>query len=84
MKVLGIKLTKDTFAKGFSKSIPVLGGAISGGMNYASLKPMAKKLKNEFSDNINYSEKDLQKDLDIIEDQCEINKLIVSVTFCKF
>ncbi len=67
LKVFGVKLTKDTFAKGFSKSIPVLGGAISGGMNYASLKPMAKKLKNEFSDNINYSEKDLQKDLDIIE-----------------
>lgn len=67
LKVFGVKLTKDKLAKGLSKSIPVMGGIISGGMNYASLKPMAKKLKNEFSENINYTEKDLQRDLKIIE-----------------
>lgn len=67
LKFFGVKLTKDKFAKGLSKSIPVLGGVISGGMNYASLKPMAKKLKNEFSESINYTDEDLQRDLKIIE-----------------
>lgn len=69
LKTFGVKLTKDTFAKGFSKAIPIVGGAVSGGLNYASLKPMAKKLKNEFSLTINYTEKDLRKDLEIIEGQ---------------
>lgn len=67
LKIFGIKLTKDSFAKGFSKSIPVLGGVISGGINYTSLKPMAKKLQKEFSNNIDYTAKDLQRDLEIIE-----------------
>ncbi|MGW7808454.1 bacteriochlorophyll 4-vinyl reductase [Staphylococcus xylosus] len=69
LKTFGVKLTKDTFAKGFSKAIPIVGGAVSGGLNYASLKPMAKKLKNEFSLTINYTEKDLRRDLEIIEGQ---------------
>lgn len=43
LKTFGVKLTKDTFAKGVSKAIPVIGGVVSGGMNYASLKPMGKK-----------------------------------------
>ncbi|MCD9067464.1 EcsC family protein [Staphylococcus pasteuri] len=67
LKTFGIKLTKDTFAKGVSKAIPVVGGVISGGMNYASLRPMGKKLKNELSLAIDYSSKDIEKDIKIIE-----------------
>lgn len=67
LKTFGIKLTKDTFAKGISKAIPVVGGVVSGGMNYASLKPMGKKLKNELSNSINYSLKEKAKDVKIIE-----------------
>lgn len=67
LKTFGIKLTKDTFAKGVSKVIPVIGGVVSGGMNYASLKPMGKKLKNELSNSINYTSKDIEKDIKIIE-----------------
>lgn len=42
---IGAKMTKDIFAKGVSKAIPVLGGAISGGVTYATFKPMSHKLK---------------------------------------
>jgi hypothetical protein len=67
LKTFGVKLTKDTFAKGVSKAIPLIGGVVSGGMNYASLKPMGKKLKNELSSAINYTSKDIEKDIKIIE-----------------
>lgn len=42
---IGTKMTKDVFAKGISKAIPVLGGAVSGGVTYATFKPMSHKLK---------------------------------------
>ena len=44
-KWIGIKLTKDSFAKGLGKVIPILGGVISGGLTYVTFKPGAKKLK---------------------------------------
>lgn len=44
-KILGIKMTKETFAKGVSKVIPILGGVLSGGLTYISFKPSALKLK---------------------------------------
>lgn len=41
-KALSIKVTKATVAQGISKAIPVIGGVISGGLNFASMMPMAK------------------------------------------
>ena len=46
MAILGVKITKDTFAKGVAKIIPVAGGILSGALTYATFKPMAIKLKN--------------------------------------
>ena len=46
-KWIGIKLTKDTFAKGLGKAIPIVGGVVSGGLTYVTFKPGAKKLKNK-------------------------------------
>ena len=45
-KWIGIKLTKDSFAKGLGKFVPILGGVISGGLTYVTFRPGAKKLKN--------------------------------------
>lgn len=45
-QVLGVKMTKEIFAKGVSKIIPIAGGAASGGLTYLTFKPCAKKLKN--------------------------------------
>lgn len=44
-QLLGVKMTKDIFAKGVSKIIPVIGGVASGGLTYATYKPMAYRLK---------------------------------------
>ena len=45
---LGFKMTKDVFAKGVSKVVPVVGGVISGGITYATFKPCAIKLRDDF------------------------------------
>lgn len=44
-KALGQKMTKEIYAKGVGKAIPVVGGFISGGMTYAVYKTMAYKLQ---------------------------------------
>lgn len=45
LRVLGVQLTKETFAKTVSKAVPVIGGVISGGLTYATFVPGAKRLK---------------------------------------
>lgn len=47
--MLGQKMVKSTFAKGVSKAVPILGGAISGGLTLATFKPMAHRLQNHLS-----------------------------------
>lgn len=42
--LIGIKLTKDTFAKGISKTIPIAGGFISGGITLATMNKMGNRL----------------------------------------
>lgn len=44
-QIMGLKMTKNIFAKGVSKIIPLIGGVISGGLTYVTYKPLAKKLK---------------------------------------
>lgn len=44
-KWIGVKLTKESFAKGLGKVIPIIGAAISGGLTYATFKPGAKRLQ---------------------------------------
>lgn len=46
---LGVKMTKEVFAKGVSKFIPIIGGVASGTVTYATYKPMAKKLRDHLS-----------------------------------
>lgn len=43
---LGVRMTKQTFARGISKAVPLLGGVASGTISYVTFKPMAKRLKN--------------------------------------
>lgn len=46
-KWIGINLTKSSFAKGLGKAIPILGGAISGALTFASFRPSAKRLQKK-------------------------------------
>lgn len=67
-KVIGIKITKSSVAKGVSKVVPVIGGVVSGGLNFASMMPMANKLQAALdSAAFGYTEEDFQQDLNEIE-----------------
>ncbi|MCF0079116.1 hypothetical protein [Streptomyces lomondensis] len=47
---IGVEMTKQTFAKSVSKAIPVVVAAVSGGLTFATYRPMAKRLKKHLSD----------------------------------
>ena len=71
---IGISLTKKTFAQGISKAVPVIGGFISGGINFASMMPMANKLNDTLDKaTFNYSDEEFNKDIEIImnSDECK-------------
>lgn len=65
--LIGVKMTKDTFAKGVSKVIPVVGGVVSGGLTYTSMTKMGNRLRNTLYDSLNYSTQEFQKDMDEIK-----------------
>lgn len=45
LRLLGVNLTKQTFAKTVSKVVPLIGGVVSGSITYASFKPSAETLR---------------------------------------
>ena len=45
LKLVGVQLTKETFAKTVSKVVPVVGGVVSGGLTYATFKPASENLR---------------------------------------
>lgn len=45
---LGIKMMKQIFAKSVSKTVPLLGGAVSGGLTYVTFRNCMYKLKGSF------------------------------------
>ncbi|WP_182102770.1 bacteriochlorophyll 4-vinyl reductase [Niallia taxi] len=65
--LIGVKMTKDTFAKGVSKIIPVLGGVVSGGLTYATMKKMGNRLRITMYDSLHYTKQDFKKDMDGIK-----------------
>lgn len=48
--LIGQKMTKQTLAKGVTKAVPVLGGAVSGGLTFATFRPMGYRLIDAFVD----------------------------------
>lgn len=47
-KFLGQRMTKQIFANGVSKTVPILGGVVTGGLSYVTFKPCLKKLAGTF------------------------------------
>ena len=45
LKVIGVKMTKSTLAETMAKGVPLLGGAVSGGITYFTFHPGAVSLK---------------------------------------
>ncbi|MCF0087270.1 MULTISPECIES: hypothetical protein [unclassified Streptomyces] len=46
---LGVQMTKQSFAKGVSKAIPIVGAVVSGGLTLSTFLPMAKRLKKHLA-----------------------------------
>jgi hypothetical protein len=46
---LGVKMTKESFAKTVSKAVPLIGAAVSGTLTLATYLPMAKRLKKHLA-----------------------------------
>ena len=69
-KAFGAKMTKEIFAKGVSKAIPVIGGVVSGGITLVTLRPMGTRLANTLdSAHFDYTQEDFENDWqDIVEE----------------
>ena len=63
-----MKVTKTTVAQGISKAVPIVGGVISGSLNYASMMPMANRLNTALDKAcFNYSEEEMAADIETLE-----------------
>ena len=72
LKIFGVNLTKGGLAKGMGKFIPILGGVISGGLTFATMKPMGESLQKELTKLVNYDEVQYQEDIETIRKEAEI------------
>lgn len=56
-------MTKEVFAKGVSKVVPIIGGVVSGGITFATLKPMGMRLVDTLDEaHFAYSKTDFESD----------------------
>lgn len=75
-KAVGVKVTKTTVSQGISKAIPIVGGVISGTLNFASMMPMANRLYEAFDKAaFNYTEEDIEADIIAIENMSDITDI---------
>lgn len=61
-KWIGVSITKQSFARGVSKIVPFVGGAVSGGLTYMAFKPQSKKLQNELRNKMILAYKNKQRE----------------------
>lgn len=69
-KWFSVKMTKEIFAGFFKKVIPVVGGAIGGGITFATFKPCCYRLKDSLKDTIlsNLDHKETKEEDKLYED----------------
>ncbi|WP_074037590.1 EcsC family protein [Exiguobacterium profundum] len=65
--MIGVKMTKDTFAKGISKMIPLAGGVISGGITYSSMTKMGNRLMNALEEGVNMTEAEFIESVEAVK-----------------
>ena len=67
-KAINVRVNKKLVSEATKKVIPIVGGVISGTLNFASMMPMAKRLYETFDKAIfDYNENEFDADVDIIE-----------------
>ena len=65
-------MTKEIFAKGTAKIIPLLGGIVSGGITLFTLRPMSMRLVNALDEaNFSYSREEFEADWRDVMEECE-------------
>ena len=65
-------MTKQIFAKGVSKAVPIIGGVVSGGITLATMRPMGMRLVDVLEQaHFSYSQADFDADWQEIMDECE-------------
>lgn len=80
-QAISVKITKATVAQGVSKAIPIVGGVISGGLNFASMMPMANRLNEEFDKStFDYTQSEFESDIIIVEQAQTVDVLEVEAT----
>lgn len=63
-KFFGVSMTKGIFAKGVSKAVPILGGIVSGGITFATLRPTGQRLAQTLDNaHFSYTEQDFEDDI---------------------
>lgn len=66
-KAFSVKMTKGLFAKGISKAVPLVGGIVSGGLTFATMKPMGNRLAEALDKaHFSYTETDFESDWQVI------------------
>lgn len=69
-KWFSVQMTKEIFAGFFKKAIPVIGGAIGGGLTFATFKPCCSRLRETLRDTSlsNPNHKDTEEEIKLYED----------------
>ena len=76
-QAFGAKMTKEVFAKGISKAVPIIGGVVSGGITLATMMPMGSRLIKTLEEaHFTYTEDAFQKDWTDITAECEKEDVI--------
>lgn len=57
--LIGVKMTRNTFAKSVSKFIPIAGGVISGGLTYSTMSQMGNRLLEALEESVEVSYEEL-------------------------
>ena len=73
-KFFGTHMTKGIFAKSVSKVVPVIGGIVSGGITFATMRPMGMRLIDSLDEaHFSYDQNTFEADWAEIVDVCEEN-----------
>lgn len=78
---VGVKITKSSVAAGVSKAVPVIGGVVSGGLNFASMFLMANRLQTALdSASFGYSQEEFEQDIIEIESLSDESANVSSIS----
>lgn len=92
-KWISMKVTKESFAKGASKVVPIVGGVLSGGLTFFTFKPMATRLQKQLKEDASlyqfYGNRDEEKMnfTDSQFDNAEYEELVeqeINIEYIKF